>query len=116
MTLTLQVGVIAAATMAVCCGSGVSVASDAQMACCKEGGPAHICPMKSKKPRDPHAPLMKSCCDVDQQALAALLGVVGIAEAPYSTLPADHTALAIAGPVEQPNPLVSPPDSPPPRA
>ncbi len=52
-----------------------------EMPCCKEGGPGHVCPLPAKKPLPVGTPVMESCCDVEQQILAALLGFAGIPEA-----------------------------------
>lgn len=117
MTLALQVGVIAAAATAVCCGSQpVGSATDSEMACCKEGGPGHICPLPKKKPTVPGAPVLESCCDVDQHALTALLGFVGIPESPSAALAVPDLSLMLAAAPEQPVSRVSPPHAPPPRS
>ena len=114
LTLTLQVGVIATATTALCCGSENASGKD-EMACCKEsGGAPHVCPIK-KKPK-PGVPAMESCCTPDQQALAALFSLAGPPESPYastSVVPAD---LPVAFTTEHPHALVVAPDAPPPRA
>jgi hypothetical protein len=114
LTLALQVGLIAAASTALCCGPSHANMADDEMACCKEsGGRPHACPIK-KKPK-PDVPLLKACCDIDQQALAALFGLSGPPEIPY-TLLADVTDAPVAALAEQPLALVHPPDSPPPRS
>jgi hypothetical protein len=115
LTLSVQVGVIAAASTALCCGPTVSATTDDEMACCKEsGGAPHVCPIK-KKPK-PGIPTMTSCCDVDQQALAALFGLVGIPEAPYVALSLHLVDARVQTVTPQLLALIRPPDSPPPRA
>jgi len=118
LTLTFQVGVLAAAATAVCCKpQGAKAASTGDMPCCKDGGsPGHVCPLPAKKPKPAGTPIMESCCDVEQQILAALLGFTGIPEAPSTTLAAPESVLSELPLAEQPIALVRPPDSPPPRA
>ena len=117
LTLTFQLGVIAAAATAVCCKPQDSKAASAgEMPCCKDGGPGHVCPLPAKKPKPAGTPVLESCCDVEQQLLAALLGFTGIPEAPSTMLAAPEFVLNVLPLSEQPIALVRPPDSPPPRA
>ena len=113
-TLAMQVAVIAAACTALCCGPSHANMADDEMACCKEsGGAPHVCPIK-KKPK-PGTPMLKACCDMDQQALAALFGLSGVPEVPYALI-VHGSNVVIPAVAEQPIALVTPPDSPPPRA
>jgi hypothetical protein len=117
LTLTFQLGVIAAAATAVCCKPQASSAARAgEMPCCKDGGPGHVCPLPAKKPKSADAPTLDSCCDVDQKILAALLGFTGIPEAPSTAVATPEILLNLLPFSEQPIALVRPPDSPPPRA
>lgn len=115
LTLTVQVGVIAAASAALCCGPHHPTASMDDMACCKAAnGAPHACPLK-KKPA-PGVPTMTSCCTPDQQALAALFAFVGVPEAPVSMMAVPAATVVEITAAPQPIALVSPPDAPPPRA
>ena len=115
-TVALQLGVMVAAATAVCCGGSPPGAATSEMQCCKDGGPAHICPLKAKQSRDPGAPVLENCCDVDQQALAALLGFAGIPEARSTAVPLPEIAPLAPPASEQLVSLVSPPLAPPPRS
>ena len=117
LTLTFQLGVIAAAAAAVCCKPQASSAAKAgEMPCCKDGGPGHVCPLPAKKPKSADAPTLDSCCDVEQKILAALLGFTGIPEAPSTAVATPDILLNLLAFSEQPIALIRPPDSPPPRA
>jgi hypothetical protein len=116
LTLTFQLGVTLAAATAACCKpQGSMAAAKGEMPCCKEGGPGHVCPLPAKKPVPAGAPVLESCCDIEQQILAALLGFAGIPEAPSLLLAAPAFVLDVLPLSEQPIALVRPPDSPPPR-
>lgn len=117
LTLTIQLGVTLAAAAAVCCKpDGSTPAAGHEMPCCKDGGrPGHICPLPAKKSQPPGTPVMKSCCDLEQQILAALLGIAGIPEASSQSVPFPELVLDVLAFSEQPVALVRPPDSPPPR-
>ena len=111
--LAAQVSVIAAAATALCCiGPGAAV--DSHMACCKDGGHPHdACPLTKKAASG--TPTMKSCCDPEQRALAALFGFTGIPRAPETIIAAPAVERVLPGASEQPLARVRPPDPPPPR-
>jgi hypothetical protein len=118
LTLTFQLGVTLAAATAACCKpQGAMAAAKSEMPCCKEGGgPGHVCPLPAKKPLPVGSPVMQSCCDIEQQVLAALLGFAGIPEASSTAVAVPELVLNVLPLSEQPIALVRPPDSPPPRA
>jgi hypothetical protein len=116
LTLTVQLGGTLAAAAAVCCTPDGKATSGSEMPCCKDGGPGHVCPLPAKKPVPPGTPVMKSCCDLEQQLLAALLGFTGIPEAAVAWVRGPDALLSVLPFAEQPLALVRPPDSPPPRA
>jgi len=117
LTLTIQLGVTLAAATAACCKPDkATTAAGGEMPCCKEGGPGHICPLPAKKQLPPGTPLMESCCDLEEQVLAVLLGFAGIPEAPATSVAAPDSVFNGLPFSEQPVALVRPPDSPPPRA
>jgi hypothetical protein len=117
LTLTLQLGVTLAAATAACCNpQGSMAAAKSEMPCCKEGGPGHICPLPAKKPLPVGTPVMQSCCEFEEQILAALLGFAGIPEASSTAVAVPELVLNVLPLSEQPIALVRPPDSPPPRA
>ena len=114
LTLTLQVGVIASASVALCCLPQHQSAAH-EMPCCKEsGGAPHVCQLK-KAPK-PDAPVLKACCTPDQQVMAALFALVAVPEPPYVTVQAPAIDVALSTVSEQVVALLIPPDSPPPRA
>jgi hypothetical protein len=115
-TLTLQLGVMVAAVTAVCCGGSPPAVATSDMPCCKDGGAAHVCPLKAKSNRDPSAPKLLDCCDVDEQVLAALLGFAGVPEPRDAIQPFAGTSPLTPPIVEQLVSLVTPPESPPPRS
>jgi hypothetical protein len=113
LTLAAQVGVIAAASAALCCATPAVAAADTEMACCKDSGKPHVCPIK-KKPA-PGTPVMKSCCDTAQYALAALFAYTGIPVAIGIDRPSPEASPVIVATSDRTRALALPPESPPPR-
>lgn len=111
VTLALQIGAIASAATALCCGPFDD--APMRMACCENPEPGHVCPMP-KKPK-PGEPTIQSCCDLDARALAVFFVWSGTLDAPDTTLATPRATIASMSTAEQPIALVRPPDSPPPR-
>jgi hypothetical protein len=113
-TLVAQIGLIAAASSALCCDHGeAGTTSMADCAACAHGASTpHTCPMKK---RSGEGPALKSCCDVHLGALAVLLGSAAIPEPAQGFAPALAESSTLAIGIEQLLARVRPPDLPPPR-
>jgi hypothetical protein len=114
--LALQLGIMPVAAMALCCDDHPQgAASHCDQPTCAEDDSAQACPMHPKTTA-PATSQLTSCCDKHEQALAALLGVVGIAELAPSPSPAIADFPNVVNPAESLLAQTRPPDAPPPRA
>ena len=115
-TLALQLGIIPVAAMALCCDDHAqNPASHCDRPTCAEDEAAQACPMHAQSTA-PETTQLTSCCDKHEQALAALLGVVGIPELAPSPSPAIADFANVVNPAESLLAQTRPPDAPPPRA
>jgi hypothetical protein len=115
-TLAIQLGIVPAASMALCCGhADQTAASHCDQPACSENEAAQACPMH-KGTTAPATSQMRSCCDMHEQALVALLGVVAIPELSPESSPAIDGSPILVTAVESLLARTRPPDAPPPRA
>jgi hypothetical protein len=116
LTLATQLGIVPAASMALCCGhADEAPASHCDQPACSEDETAQACPMH-KPATAPPTSQMQSCCDMHEEALVALLGVVAVPELSLESSPAIDGSAILVTAVESLLARTRPPDAPPPRA